>query len=839
MKRIVPLVIVFVLGACDSSGLREKRMKKIMKQDLTKEITLLNPFNASVFPPEFPPPTFAWEDENTRNDQWYIQIETELSQTIVSAFTRKPYWKPDSLSWEQIKKESVDSPAYITLIGSHAKLKTREYSKLQARIHTSADSVGAPVFYRAVPLPFSYATSHLEEIKYMLGDISSAEKPKVLLENLPVCGNCHSFSPNGKHFGMDVDAFGDKGSYLIANVDKEVVMSPESFITWSDFQEKSTMALLSQVSPDGKHVVSTLDDNEIFESRDELLYSQLFFPIKGILTVYDTESRTYSSLPGASDTSYVQSNPSWSSDGNDLYFAREKAVQRKESGMTFGTGIYDLNKFQAMRDSFLSAKKFFKFDLMKLPFNEGEGGIPEPLPGASDNGKSNYFMKESPDGKWLVFCQAENYMLLQPDSKLYIMPSDLSQAPRLMKCNTSEMNSWHSWSPNSRWLVFSSKVRGEYTQLFLTHIDENGVDSPPVWLEYLNVDERAANIPEFVNVNYTDFNKIHDEFSHVADYNVRGTSKAQFGDYENAIIDFNKAIQIDRKNHMAYANRAKAQDELGNLSAALEDLTTAIELAPEEYDYYIHRSNTAIKTGDLQSAKKDASNAIKLEPQKASLYAHRAGISVMMSELEAAHRDFSTAIRLDPDYSLYYMHRAEVNDKLGKAQLALSDMDKAIQLNPTHVRYIGMKAEYAMSAGDTVLAKQSFLKAIDINPDWYKPYAQMGILLGEENDANKALEYFNKAIEVYDESSQKELAILYNNRGTIYGKANKYDLAVNDFTAAVRIFPTFADAYSNRAFAKLKLGRQKEAELDCTRALQLDPNSGKANMIMDMIKTAR
>jgi hypothetical protein len=45
------------------------------------------------------------------------------------------------------------------------------------------------------------------------------------------------------------------------------------------------------------------------------------------------------------------------------------------------------------------------------------------------------------------------------------------------------MNSWHSFSPNGRWLVFSSKSRSPYTQFFLTHIDEVGNDSPAIPIE--------------------------------------------------------------------------------------------------------------------------------------------------------------------------------------------------------------------------------------------------------------------------------------------------------------------------------------------------------------------
>ena len=92
-----------------------------------------------------------------------------------------------------------------------------------------------------------------------------------------------------------------------------------------------------------------------------------------------------------------------------------------------------------------------------MPFNEGRGGAPEPLAGASNNGVSNFFGRYSPGGKWIVFCRAKSYMLLQKDSELYILPAEGGQARRLL-CNAGRMNSWHSFSPNGKWLVFSSKA---------------------------------------------------------------------------------------------------------------------------------------------------------------------------------------------------------------------------------------------------------------------------------------------------------------------------------------------------------------------------------------------
>ncbi|HPE76456.1 MAG TPA: tetratricopeptide repeat protein [Draconibacterium sp.] len=828
-------LIVFIIG-CSSENKRFDQLLSKTEIANTGHIQFLNPVNGSVFPPEFPSPTFLWEDNNPKSKQWLVNIKINQTENIISAFVTNKSWKPDYDTWERIKNNSSNKPVTFTVAGIESEKGNEVLSLQKINITISTDSVGSPVFFRAVPLPFNFATSHLDSIKYMLGSVASPNKPKILLENLPVCGNCHSFSPDGKSFAMDVDAFGDKGSYFISNVGKEVILKNENFITWSDFQEKSTMALLSQISPNSKYVVSTLDDNEIFENRDQLEYSQLFFPIKGILAVYDIENKTFKALPGADDTTFVQSNSHWSPDNKTIYFARSTALPRKQSGMTYGTGIYDINKFQAVRDSFLSGKKEFKFDLMKIPFNDGKGGKPEFVEGASQNNKSNYFPKISPDGKWMVFCQANNYMLLQPDSKLFIVPTDGSVPPRLMNCNTTNLNSWHSWSPNNRWLVFSSKKLGAYTQLFLTHIDENGNDSPPIWLEYFKVDHRAANIPEFVNTDFEQFDKITDEFSDVADYNVRGTSKAQFGNFKEAIMDFNKALQVNQNDDQAYANRGKAKDELGDLDGAIADLNKAIELKPEEHDYYIHRGNTKVKMKNYNGAIDDCNKAISLEPKDAALYAHRAGIYQLSANYENALADFSRAIGLKPTYALYYMHRATLYDHLNQNKNALQDIDKSIKLEPRNVKYINMKGIFSKKYGETKSAIECFNKAISINPNYYEPYMELATVYDANKNYIMALENFSNAIKFYDKESRRELANLYNSRGTIYGKTNDFTSAINDFNLAISYWSNFDDAYSNRAFAKFNLGQNNEALIDCNMALQINPGMKKAMLIKDMIQ---
>jgi Tol biopolymer transport system component len=76
------------------------------------------------------------------------------------------------------------------------------------------------------------------------------------------------------------------------------------------------------------------------------------------------------------------------------------------------------------------------------------------------------------------------------------------------------MNSWHSFSPNGHWMVFSSKARSAYTQMYLTHLDADGNDSPAILIDNTTAANRAVNIPEFANI---DPDGIEDIQVHVAD----------------------------------------------------------------------------------------------------------------------------------------------------------------------------------------------------------------------------------------------------------------------------------------------------------------------------------
>lgn len=491
----------------DIKNVIREGVSRIDKEKLYRPLYIINPYDKSIFPLDMASPEIAWEDEFPGSKMWLIIIRFEDNDKSVYALTDQKTWLPDRRVWNIIKANSIEKKAFITIVGVNTENAFEISAKGSLSITTSRDRVGASVFYQQMPLPFANAQKHPELSRWLLGDISSYGKPHVVMEKLPICGNCHSFSRDARLLGMDMDYKKDKGAYVLTPVKKRVLLTEDDFISWNDFRredEAKSMGLFSKISPDGNYVISTVKEKSFFAMIDDLDFSQFFFPIRGFIAYYSRRETTFSPLPGADDPNYVQTCPTWSPDGKFIVFSRAKVDKRLidiigdrkvlETGP--GTIIDDLNE-----------KYQIRFDLYRVPFNRGQGGTPEPISGANNNGKSNYFPRYSPDGKWIVFTQSDTGLAIQPESKLVIIPAKGGVA-RKMRCNRDIMNSWHSWSPNSRWLIFTSKVNTPFTELFLTHVDEKGNDSPPILLSRFNSRGYASIVPEFVGLERDEFQEM-------------------------------------------------------------------------------------------------------------------------------------------------------------------------------------------------------------------------------------------------------------------------------------------------------------------------------------------
>jgi tetratricopeptide (TPR) repeat protein len=642
------------------------------------------PLDETLFPPEIVAPTFTWRGASEEVDSWMVMLRFDGTDEVLRFPTAETRWRPAEADWAVIKQRSTERDAEVAIVGIGA--DAQAVSSASIRIRTATDPVGDSIFYREVPLPFITAVQDPSSIRWRFGSIDSEDKPPVVLEDLPVCGNCHSFSGDGSVLGLDVDYGNDKGAYAILPVSEQMVMDDENIITWNDYRRDDgeiTFGLLSQVSPDGRYVISTVKDRAVFVALPDIWYSQLFFPIKGILVVYDTETGTFQPLPGADDPEYVQSNPSWSPDGKWIVFARAKAY-RKEA-IENATSVL-LNEKDV--PEFVNGNEPFKFDLYRVPFNEGRGGKAEPIAGASHNGKSNYFAKFSPDGKWIVFCKAENYMLLMPDSELYIIPAEGGEARRL-RANTPRMNSWHSWSSNSRWLVFSSKANTAYTQLFLTHIDEHGQSTPPVVLDRFTGTDGAANIPEFVPLPADAIVAIKEQFVDAYSFLRAGMANERTGNYVAAVKAYERGLAVEPENVELLNSLGFALFQQGNSEAAIVALERALAVDPQHWKAHNNLALAAIDIGEFEVAEGHYRESLAVNPQPAiwndlGFVLERQGLS------DEAARAYRMAIELDPGSATAHYNLGSSLARLGQLAEAESHLRSALEISPSAEAHTGL-----------------------------------------------------------------------------------------------------------------------------------------------------
>jgi tetratricopeptide (TPR) repeat protein len=503
--------------------------------------------------------------------------------------------------------------------------------------------------------------------------------------------------------------------YAIVPVEPRMTIRQENVVEWSTFRGKLGGALrvgfMSQISPDGRRVVTTINDlgeeqsdyqrrrnpqdlvrNYYVANFKDYRFLQVFYPTRGILAWYDPAAGHLQALPGADDAGYVHTGAVWSPDGKYIVFGRAAAQDAYPPGARIAESANDANETQ------------IRYDLYRIPFNEGRGGRAEPIAGASLNGMSNSFPKVSPDGRWIVYVQARNGQLMRPDSQLYIVPAAGGEARR-MNCNTRLMNSWHSFSPNGRWLVFSSKSRSPYTQMFLTHLDADGNDSPAILIENSTAANRAVNIPEFVNIPPDGLMNID---APVTDYYRvidTATDLAKEHKSAEAAAEWRKAVAINPKEASNHYNLGAALFDAGRVEEAIAQYNQALDLSPEYAEAHTNLAAALARNGRLDDAIAHFTKALELNPANTKA---RSNLGAMLAQAGRSEE----AIPYLRDAAAERPQDAEAQTNLGLALALARRFDEAIRCLQMVVTASPDSFEYRFNLGRVLAAGGHFAEAI-------------------------------------------------------------------------------------------------------------------------------
>ena len=164
-------------------------------------------------------------------------------------------------------------------------------------------------------------------------------------------------------------------------------------------------------------------------------------------------------------------------------------------------------------------------------------------------------------------------------------------------------------------------------------------------------------------------------------YVNRGLTKEKLEQYESAIMDYSSAIKIDPALAGAYNNRGSAQRRLGQHFLAIEDLNTAIQLDPRYVKAYVNRGNAKNSLGHPNEALEDFNTALDLDPGSAAAYNNRGIAKATLMQLPNAIKDFDTAIELNPELANAYYSRGIAKYIIGRQiREAKSDLLTALKL---------------------------------------------------------------------------------------------------------------------------------------------------------------
>jgi hypothetical protein len=290
------------------------------------------------------------------------------------------------------------------------------------------------------------------------------------------CVNCHSFcmqSPEKmlfhyrETFAGTMLLDGDKIEKL--NTKTPATMSALVYPSWH---------------PSGEYVAFSVNNTkQAFHTTDPNRIE--VFDLASDVVVYDVARHEIVTAPPLFSPGVFETFPTFSPDGRTLYFCSADSVVMPRD--------YTAVKYSLCALSFDPEKRRF-------------GTTVDTLYNATRMNRSVSFPRISPDGKFLMFTLAAygNFSIWHKDADLYMLDLNTRRVTPLEALNSADVESYHSWSSNSRWVVFSSRrIDGLYTRPYFAHIDKQGQASKPFLLPQKDTDfysrlMKSYNIPEFI-----------------------------------------------------------------------------------------------------------------------------------------------------------------------------------------------------------------------------------------------------------------------------------------------------------------------------------------------------
>lgn len=343
-------------------------------------------------------------------------------------------------------------------------------------IYVSNDSIDYGICYRLIEPGY--------EVWSKMGiyerDLSSFSE-RALIENTQFegCVNCHSFN-RGNSADMSIHIRGPQGATLLRSNGSDFA----AYNTKTD--ETLGFCVYPYWHPSGRYIAySTNATSQVFHGSDPKRVE--VFDTASDLQVYDVQKNELLLTPLLRQDSIYETYPVFSADGRSLYFCASRSIP--ENSMQLDSLHYNL-----CRIDFDPVTRRFGSRIDTIVFAEAQH-------------KSISFPRPSYDGRFLCYTLSDygQFSIWHHEADLYLLNLATGESRPMTAANSKDTESFHNWSTNSRWLVFSSRRDdGLFTRPYFCHVDDKGNVGKAFMLPQRNprrfYRERffSFNVPDFV-----------------------------------------------------------------------------------------------------------------------------------------------------------------------------------------------------------------------------------------------------------------------------------------------------------------------------------------------------
>ncbi len=467
MKRWILLAVVILLMAAGWAFWRTvfDSTSPPAEFALAEQAVRIQPDYVEVtIPPNIAPLNFRILEEGTR----YLAVLTGGHNMEIRVASFDGQIRMPSKAWKRMLAATAGGDLCVQIF-VRTKIGWQQYRTFMIPVAT--ESIDRYVTYRLLRPQFN----KFNDVGIYQRDLESFSQREIIHGRSfrDGCVNCHQLDPHRPGtmlLGIRSAAFGS-GTLLIQDGKAEKIGVTFGHTSW---HPSGTLAAFSAFD------VRMMFHTARTEIRDVVEFDSL-------VAYFDLDHRRTFKTPVTADKGRLETQPSWSPDGKYLYFASAPKLWT------------DMGRFPPDQYADL------KYDIQRVAYDMDTNtwGSIETVVAAKDTGLSCLAPRVSPDGRFLLFtmCDYGCFAIYQPSSDLYMLNLQTGQRHKLA-CNSEWVDSWHSWSSNSRWIVFSSKrPTGQFTRLYISRIDDEGQASKPFLLpqedpEFYDSFLYAYNVPE-------------------------------------------------------------------------------------------------------------------------------------------------------------------------------------------------------------------------------------------------------------------------------------------------------------------------------------------------------